>query len=248
MFTFIWIRAGPFPRGVVPFPLMGSVFFYHHKTSRHSHLPLGRTIQPVSTAAPPQHREGHVTLECAKRLRCVGNIEPQACACAQIEEAMPGDPLPQHAARWLFAVLQHQVRAIHCDAAFEWLTLQNKQTLFWKRMVVRRRRWHEQKRWNGETEEWRREEEEEVRNWGACVERWWWIGRLWAKSDKLIQYGKSPQLATEVFKEYFSISPLWCGGRMKAWRKTFAFQTIKWKWDWITKQRASTYMHDFASV
>lgn len=233
MFTFIWIRAGPFPRGVVPFPLMVRVFFYHHQTSSHSHLPLGRAIQHVSTAAPPQHREGHVTLESAKRLRRIGNIEPQAHACAQIEEAMPGDPLPQHAARWLFAVLQHQVRAIHCDAAFQWLALQNKQTLFWKRKKMtwaeveeKRDKGVKKRRAVGETEE-------EVRNWCACVERWQWIGLLWAKNDKLIQYDRSPQLATEDLTQrqfftsgfpYLNVSPLWCGGRVKAWRKTFALQ------------------------
>lgn len=109
---------------------MVRVFFNYHQTSSYSHLPLGRTKQHVSIAAPPQHREGHVTLEYAKRLCRIRNVEAQACAGAQIEEAMPGDPLPQHAARWSLAVLQHQVRAIHCDAAFQRLTLQDKKTLF----------------------------------------------------------------------------------------------------------------------
>lgn len=112
---------------------MVSVFLYHHQTSSQSHLPLGRTIQHVSIAAPPQHREGHVTLECAKWLHRIRDVEAQARARAQIEEAMPGDPLPQHAARWLLAVRQPQVEGIHRDAALQWLTLQNKQTLLWKR-------------------------------------------------------------------------------------------------------------------
>ncbi len=75
-------------------------------------------MQHVSIAAPPQHRERHVTLERAERLRRVRDVEAQTRAGAQVEEAMSRDPLPQHAARGPLAVLQHQVRAIHRDAAF----------------------------------------------------------------------------------------------------------------------------------
>ena len=111
---------------------MIGVFLYHHQTSGHSHLPLRCPVQHVSTAAPPQHGEGHVALECAERLRRVGDVEAQARAGAQVEEAMSGDPLPQHATRGPLAVLQHQVGAVHCDAALQRLALQDKQTLFWR--------------------------------------------------------------------------------------------------------------------
>lgn len=109
---------------------MISVFLDYHQTSGDCHPPLGRPVEHVSTAAPPQHSKGHVTLERAERLRCVRDVEAQAHAGTQVEEAMPGDPLPQHAARGPLTVLKHQVRAIHCDAALQWLTLQDKQTLF----------------------------------------------------------------------------------------------------------------------
>lgn len=129
MFTFIWVRAGPLFGRVVPFPLMISVFLNHHQASGHSHLPRGRPVKHVPTAAPPQHWVGHVTLERAEGLRRVRDVESQAHAGAQIEKAMSGDPLPQHAARGPLAVLQHQVRAVHGDAAFQRLTLQDEQTL-----------------------------------------------------------------------------------------------------------------------
>lgn len=122
-FTFIWICAGPLSGGVVPYPLMMRVLLYHHQPSSHSQLPRGRPVQHVSSAAPPQHGEGHVALEHAERLRRVRHVEAQASAGAQIEEAMTGDPFPQHAACGPLAVLQHQVRAIHCDAAFQRLAL-----------------------------------------------------------------------------------------------------------------------------
>lgn len=118
--------------GVVPFPHMIRVFLYHHQTSGHSHLPLGSPVQHVSIAAPPQHREGHVAFKRAKRLRRVRDVEAQAHAGAQVEEAMLRDPLPQHAARGPLAVLQHQVRAIRRDAAFQRFTLQDEQALLWK--------------------------------------------------------------------------------------------------------------------
>ena len=116
------------------------VFLHHHQPSGHSHLPLGRPVQHVPAAAPPQHREGHVALERAERLRRVRDVEAQARAGAQIEEAMSGDPLPQHAARGPLAVLQHQVRAVHCDAAFQRLALQDEQTLSWKKKTDEKRR------------------------------------------------------------------------------------------------------------
>lgn len=138
-FTFIWIRAGPLSGRVVPFPLMVRVFLHHHQTSGHSHLPVGQSVQHVSVAAPPHHGQGRVTLERAERLRRVRHVQAQARAGAQIEEAMSGDPLPQHAARGPLAVLQHQVRAIHRDAALQRLALQDEQTLFWKDIGERER-------------------------------------------------------------------------------------------------------------
>jgi len=109
---------------------MVGVFLHHHQTSGHGHLPLGHPVQHVAAAAPPQHREGRVALERAQRLRRVRDVEAQARAGAQVEEAMPGHPLPQHAARGPLAVLQHQVGAVHCDAALQRLALQDEQTLF----------------------------------------------------------------------------------------------------------------------
>lgn len=117
---------------VVPFPHMIGIFLDHHQTSGHSHLPLGSAIQHVSTAAPPQHREGRVTLKCAEGLRGVGQVEAQARAGAQVEEAMLRDPLPQHVARGPFAVLQNQVRTIHRDAPLQRFTLQDEDALFWE--------------------------------------------------------------------------------------------------------------------
>lgn len=117
---------------VVPSPYMIGIFLYHHQTSGHSHLPLGSTVQHVSTAAPPQHREDRVAFKCAEGLRGVGQVEAQARAGAQVEEAMLGDPLPQHVARGPFAVLQNQVRAIHCDATLQRFTLQDEEALFWE--------------------------------------------------------------------------------------------------------------------
>lgn len=94
------------------------------------YLPLGGPVQDVPIAAPPHHGEGHVTLKHAKRLRRVGDVEAQAHAGAQVEKAMLRHPLPQHAARGPPTVLQHQSGAIHRDAAFQLLTLQDEQALF----------------------------------------------------------------------------------------------------------------------
>lgn len=116
------------------------VFFYHHQSSGHSHSVLGSPVHEVSIAAPPQHRKGHVAFKHAKRLRRVRHVEAQAHAGAQVEEAMLGDPLPQHVACGPPAVLQHQVGAIHCDAAFQRFTLQDEQALFWKEVDERTKR------------------------------------------------------------------------------------------------------------
>ncbi len=89
----------------------------------------------MSTAAPPQHRQSHVTLEHAEGLCLVGDVEAEARTGAKVEEPMSRDPLPKHAARWPLAILQHQIRALHGDAALQRLALQNEQTLFWKRRV-----------------------------------------------------------------------------------------------------------------
>ena len=108
------------------------VFFNNQQTSGHSHLPLGRPVQHVSIAAPPQQGEGCVALERAEGLRRVRNVEAQARAGAEVEKAVPGDPLPQHPARRPLTVIQHQVRAVHRHAAFQRLTLQDEDTFFWK--------------------------------------------------------------------------------------------------------------------
>lgn len=129
--TFIGIRARPLSGRVVPFPPVVGVFLHHHQTSGHGHLPVGRPVQSVSAAAPPQHGERRVALERAERLRGVRDVEAQARAGAQIEEAVSGDPLPQHAARGPLAVLQHQVGAVHRDAALQRLALQDEHTLRW---------------------------------------------------------------------------------------------------------------------
>lgn len=110
------------------------VFFNYQQTSSQGHLPLGCPVQHVPTAAPPEHGEGRVALKRAESLGRVRNVEAQARAGAQVEEAMSGHPLPQHAARRPFTVLQHQVGAVHGDAALQWCTLQYKDTLFWKEM------------------------------------------------------------------------------------------------------------------
>lgn len=111
---------------------MIGIFLDHHQTSGHSHLPLGSTVQHVATAAPPQHREDCVTFKCTEGLRGVGQVEAQARAGSQVEEAMLRDPLPQHVARGPFAVLQNQVRAIHRDATLQWFTLQDEEALVWE--------------------------------------------------------------------------------------------------------------------
>lgn len=119
---------------------MVRVFFDHHQSSGHSHLVPGSPVYEVSLAAPPQHRNGHVTFEHAKRLRGVGHVEAQAHAGAQVEEPMLGDPLPQHVSRGPLAVLQHKAGAIHRDATFQRFTLQDEQALFWKEVDERTRR------------------------------------------------------------------------------------------------------------
>lgn len=130
-FTFIRSGAGPLSVGVVSLPQMRNVPLYHHQTSSHSHLPLGSPLQYFPTAAPPQHRESGVASKRAEGLRFVRQIEPQTGAGAQIEEAMLGDPLPEHTARGPLAVAQHQVGAIHCDAALQRFTLQDEEAFFW---------------------------------------------------------------------------------------------------------------------
>lgn len=94
VYTFIWIRAGPLSGGVVPFPLMIRVFLNYNQTSGHIHLPLGRPVEHVSTAAPPQHGEGHVALEHAEGLRRVRDVEAKAHAGAIVKEPVSRDPLP----------------------------------------------------------------------------------------------------------------------------------------------------------
>lgn len=130
-FTFIRSGAGPLSVGVVSLPQMMNIPLYHHQTPSHSHLPLGSPLQYFSIAAPPQYRESGVTSKCAEGLRLVRQIEPQTGAGAQIEEAMLGDPLPEHTARGPLAVVQHQVWAIHCDATLQRFTLQDEEAFFW---------------------------------------------------------------------------------------------------------------------
>lgn len=129
--TFVRLRAGPLSVGVVPFPQMMDVPLYHHQASGHGHLPLGSALQDFSVAAPPEHGEGGVAPERAEGLRLVGQVEAQAGAGAQVEEAVLGDPLPEHAARGPLAVVQHQVRAVHGDATLQRLALQDEEALFW---------------------------------------------------------------------------------------------------------------------
>lgn len=92
---------------------MIGVFLDHHQLSRRGQLPLGRPKQRVPPAAPPHDWEGHVTLKHAQRLRGVGHVQAEAPAGAQVEEAMLGDPLPQHACRGPPALRQHQLGALH---------------------------------------------------------------------------------------------------------------------------------------
>lgn len=130
-FTFIRSGAGPLSVGVVSLPQMMDIPLYHHQTSSHSHLPLGSPLQYFSVAAPPQYRESSVASKRAEGLRLVRQIEPQTGVGAQIEEAMLGDPLPEHTARGLPAVAKHQVWAIHCDATLQRFTLQDEEAFFW---------------------------------------------------------------------------------------------------------------------
>lgn len=123
--TFIGIRAGPFSGGVIPPPLVVRGLLHHHQTTGHGQLHLGRPVQSVSVTAPPQGAEGRVTLERAERVRGIAGVEAQAHAGAQVEEAVSGHPLPEHAARGPLTVLQHQVGAVHGDAAFQLGTLQD---------------------------------------------------------------------------------------------------------------------------
>lgn len=129
MLTFVGVRAGAFPGGVVALPAVVRVLLHHHQASGDGHLPLGHAVQHVAAAAPPQHGEGGVALEHAERLRGVGRVEAQARAGAQVEEAMLGDPLPQHAARGPLTVVQNRAGPIHGDAALQRLALQDEHTL-----------------------------------------------------------------------------------------------------------------------
>lgn len=115
----------------MPLPLIIIAFLHHHQPSSHGHLPLERPVQRVATAAPPHHGVGLVALKHAKRLRGVQDVEAQARAGAQVEEAMRGHPLPQHAACGTLTVFQHQAGMIHLDAALQHDALQDKQALSW---------------------------------------------------------------------------------------------------------------------
>lgn len=126
--------TGTFSRRVVSFPLVVNVLLHHHRPPGHRHLPLGRSVHHVTVATPPQHGRGHVALEHAQRPRRVRDVEAQAGAGAQVEEAVPGDPLPQHAARGAPAVLQNRAGAARRDAALQRQTLQDEETLSCREM------------------------------------------------------------------------------------------------------------------
>lgn len=86
---------------------------------------------------PPQHGRGHVALEHAQGSRRVRDVEAQAGAGAQIKEAVPGDPLPQHAARGASTVLQNRAGAAHQDATLQRQTLQDEDAFSCRETVAK---------------------------------------------------------------------------------------------------------------
>lgn len=117
---------------------MVDVLLRHHRAPGHRHLPLGRSVHHVSVAAPPQHGGGDVALEHAQRPRRVRGVEAQAGGGAQVEEAVPGDPLPQHVARGALAVPQDQTGPVRRDAALQRKTLQDEETLSCREKEINR--------------------------------------------------------------------------------------------------------------